>query len=507
MPQSNFRTVTLIKGDGIGPEIADAVKEIFAAAEVPITWEDAEAGLGHIERGGNGLPPETMASIVRNKVALKGPTTTPIGGGHKSVNVTIRKALDLFANVRPCKSLPGVHTRFDNVDLIIVRENVEDTYGGIEHMQSPDVAQCLKLITRPGSLNIARYAFEMARREGRKRVTCVQKANIMKITDGLFLDCFRQVAAEFPDIVADEILIDNCCMQLVVNPSKFDVLLTPNLFGDILSDLCAGLVGGLGVAPGGNIGAGKAVFEAVHGSAPDIAGKGLANPTALLLSGIQMLRYMGLLAHADRVEQGMRLALVEGVRTRDLGGSASTREFAKGIISQLPPLARDLTKHDSHAAGATTAPASLGGGGGASARPATIGGTTAAQTGGLPPAPRFAETGAVEALQEAWTLTGVDVFIRHHGLPKLPAQAGPFKPTLISNRGTKVWPGEPLDITLVNVHRCRFTSASPATNRDVLQLLDTLEKQGLEWMHIEKLHEAKGPDGKPVARYTKAQGE
>lgn len=490
------RTVTLIKGDGIGPEIADAVKHIFAAASVPITWEEAEAGLACIERTGNGLPQATLDSIHRNKVALKGPTTTPIGGGHKSVNVTIRKALDLYANVRPCKSLPGVQTRFENVDLIIVRENVEDTYGGIEHMQSPDVAQCLKLITRPGSINIARYAFEMARRERRKRVTCVQKANIMKLTDGLFLDCFRQVAAEFPDIHADEILIDNCCMQLVVNPSKFDVLLTPNLFGDILSDLCAGLVGGLGVAPGGNIGAGKAVFEAVHGSAPDIAGRGLANPTALLLSGVQMLRYMGLLGHAERIEQGMRMALVDGIRTKDLAGNASTSEFAQAVIGRLPAPERG----DAHAPGSTAAAST------AAASPATIGGTTAAKTQGLAPAPRFSASGPVEALSEPWTCAGIDLFIRHNGLPDLPKTVGKFKLTLISNRGTKVWPGEPLDILMINVHRCRYTCEGHATNTEIASLMAEVCK-GFDWMHVEKLHDAKGVDGKPVARYSKAQGE
>jgi len=407
MQNPPVRTVTLIRGDGIGPEIADAVKEMFAAAGAPVAWEDMEAGLGCIERTGVGLPPETMQSILRNKVALKGPTTTPIGGGHKSINVTIRKALDLYANVRPSRSLPGVHTRFENVDLVIVRENVEDTYGGIEHMQSPDLAQCLRLITRPGSLNIARYAFEMARRERRKRVTCVNKANIMKITDGLFLECFRQVAKDYPDIEADEILIDNCCMQLVVNPGKFDVLLTTNLFGDILSDLCAGLVGGLGVAPGGNIGDGKAVFEAVHGSAPDIAGKGLANPTALLLSGVQMLRSLGMLAHADRIEQGLRGALVDGVKTRDLGGNATTREFTRAVIRAMPPLAgNDVVRQ----------------------------GPAASNTKDRPDG--FAPSGPVEVLRDAWDCTGLDLFVRHHGVPTFPEKVGKFRCAMISNRGT-----------------------------------------------------------------------
>jgi len=299
-------TVALLPGDGIGPEITRAVIRVLEAAEVPLAWECHEAGLGCIDKAPNGLPAETLEAIRQHRVALKGPTATPSGGGHKSVNVTIRKALDLYANVRPVRSLPGVKTRYDNVDLVIVRENIEDTYGGIEHRQSPEVVQCLKVITRPGSLAAARYAFELARTWGRKRVTCVHKANIHKMSDGLFLSCFQEVAAEYPEIVADDMLVDNACMQLVTAPEKFDVLVTPNLFGDIISDLAAGLVGGLGVAPAGNIGNSVAVFEAVHGTAPDIAGMGLANPTALLLSAVQMLRYLSLHTHADRVEAGLR---------------------------------------------------------------------------------------------------------------------------------------------------------------------------------------------------------
>lgn len=485
-PTPSNRTVTLIKGDGIGPEIADAVLEVFAAAGVPIAFEEAEAGLACLEKRGVGLPPETMSSIRKNRVALKGPTTTPIGKGHKSVNVTIRKGLDLFANVRPCRSMPGVKTRFDNVDLIIVRENIEDTYGGIEHMQSPDVAQCLRLITRPGSLAIARYAFEMARRERRRRVTCVQKANIMKLTDGLFLECFRQVAAEYPDITADDILIDNCCMQLVNNPSRFDVLVTPNLFGDILSDLCAGLVGGLGVAPGGNIGRDLAVFEAVHGSAPDIAGQGLANPTALLLSAVQMLRYMGLTTYAERIEQGLRFALVEGIRTRDLGGSASTREFTRAIVHGLPAPDSSLEKAD--------APAPSGERGGGSetvhAGSGPAGGTDSA---------RSAAAAAAD-----WTLRGIDIFIRHEGLPAMPVSVGKFRLTLISNRGQKVGPatdGGPPSITLVDIHRCRYVADQAVTDEDILSLLGEIGRR-FAWVHIEKLHDSGGQ-----ARYSKAQGE
>jgi NAD-dependent isocitrate dehydrogenase len=477
MSSTEPRTVTLIKGDGIGPEIADAAVAILAAADAPVRWEVAEAGLNCIEKYGVGLPPETMQSIVRNRVALKGPTTTPIGGGHKSINVSIRKGLDLFANVRPCKSLPGVHTRFENVDLIIVRENIEDTYGGIEHMQTPDVAQCLRLITRPGSLAVARHAFDLARLEGRKRVTCVQKANIHKITDGLFLDCFRQVAAENSDIASDEILIDNCCMQLVTNPQRFDVLVTPNLFGDIISDLCAGLIGGLGVAPGGNIGRDRAVFEAVHGSAPDIAGKGLANPMALILSAVHMLRYLGFNACANRVESGVRLALVDGIRTHDLGGSASTLEFTRAVIAALPAPDRDLEKTDHSGARAASA---------------------------LVRPPAKSPTGPVSAAGaagEKWTCKGVDIFVRNDGLPDLPKQVGPLSLKLISNRGQKVWPGEFRDILLVDCHRCRYLADGPIGDDEIAALVRAISKE-FSWMHIEKLHQC-GSE----ARYSKAQGE
>jgi isocitrate dehydrogenase (NAD+) len=261
--------VVLIKGDGIGPEISDSVVEIFDAAKIPITWIEHQAGLNAIEKHPTGIPVETLEAIEKYQVALKGPTTTPVGTGHKSVNVTLRTTMELFANVRPAKSLPGVRTRFDNVDLIIVRENIEDTYSGIEHHQTASVAQGLKLITRPGSIRIAKYAFEMAKHYGRKKVLVVHKANIHKITDGLFLKCFYEVAADYPEIHSSDLIVDNTCMQLVTNPERFDVMVLPNLYGDIVSDLCAGLVGGLGVAPGGNIGENSAIFESVHGREGD----------------------------------------------------------------------------------------------------------------------------------------------------------------------------------------------------------------------------------------------
>lgn len=328
--------ITLIKGDGIGPEICDAVVAILKAARAPLQWEEGEAGLCSIEKHGKAILPNCLEALARNKISLKGPTTTPVGGGHKSVNVTIRKALDLFVNVRPIRSLPAIETPFKDVNMIIVRENIEDTYGGIEHRQSEDVAQCLRLITRSGSLRAHRYAFEMARRQKRKKVTCVHKANIMKITDGLFLETFREVAKDYSDIEASDIIVDNCCMQMVTKPQQFDVLVLPNLFGDIVSDLAAGLVGGLGVASGANIGERCAIFEAVHGSAPDITGKGIANPTALLFSAISMLRHLGHNDIADRIESALLKALQSPTtRTRDLGGQANTQQFTQAVIQQL----------------------------------------------------------------------------------------------------------------------------------------------------------------------------
>lgn len=329
-------TITLIPGDGIGPEIADAVVRILGATGVDIKWETKNAGEKHALSGGAVMPDDTLESIRKNKVALKGPTTTPTGGGHQSANVTLRKKLDLYANVRPAKSLPGYKTRFDNVNLLIVRENTEDTYAGIEYMASPTVAHGLKLISWEGSVRAAEYAFKVARQLKRKKVTCVHKANIHKLTDGLFLKAHEHVAQKYSDMPFDSIIVDNLCMQLVSKPEQFDVLSLPNLYGDIVSDLCAGLVGGLGVAPGANIGDSASVFEAVHGSAPDIAGKKLANPTALLLSAVMMLQHLNELEAASRVENALFSVLSEGkCLTRDLKGTAGTDEFADAIISKL----------------------------------------------------------------------------------------------------------------------------------------------------------------------------
>src|SRR5690349_18626913 len=289
------RRIALIPGDGIGPEITVAVLRILEAAGFEADRAYLEAGLGAVEKGKAAMPEDTLAAIKEIGLALKGPTTTPIGGGHVSANVALRKALDLYANVRPAKTLPGVKGHFaeDRIDVIIVRENTEDLYAGIEFKPHPDMAQAIKVITRPGCKRLCEFAFDMARKQGRKRVTAIHKANIMKLADGLFLEEFHKAAANYPDIQADDIIVDNCCMQLVTKPEQFDVLVTENLYRDIVSDLCAGLVGGVGLAPGANIGEHGAVFEAVHGSAPDIAGKGLANPTALLFSALMMLRHLG----------------------------------------------------------------------------------------------------------------------------------------------------------------------------------------------------------------------
>jgi isocitrate dehydrogenase (NAD+) len=328
--------ITLIPGDGIGPEVTEAVVRIFKAAALDIDWERHDAGVLAFEKSGETLPAPLLDSIKRNKVALKGPVTTPIGQGFTSVNVGLRKALELYANLRPVRNLPGVESRYTNVDLVIVRENTEDLYAGLEHEVVPGVVESLKIITEKASTAIARFAFEHARKFGRKRVTAIHKANIMKLGDGLFLNSIRKVSTEYIDITYDERIVDAACMHLVMHPEKMDVLLLPNLYGDIVSDLCAGLVGGLGVVPGANLGRDAAVFEAVHGSAPDIAHKNLANPTALLLSALMMLDHIGERDKADRIRAALAAVLTEGtVRTRDLGGAASTTEFTEAVCRAL----------------------------------------------------------------------------------------------------------------------------------------------------------------------------
>ena len=328
--------ITLIPGDGIGPEVTEAVVRIFKVAGLDIEWERHDAGVIAFEKTSETLPAALLESIKRNKVALKGPVTTPIGAGFTSVNVGLRKALNLFANLRPVKNLPGVESRYTDVDLVIVRENTEDLYAGLEHEVVPGVVESLKIITEKASTNIARFAFDHARKFGRKRVTGIHKANIMKLGDGLFLDSIRKVARDYTDITYDERIVDAACMHLVMHPEKLDVLLLPNLYGDIVSDLCAGLVGGLGVVPGANMGTDMAVFEAVHGSAPDIAHKNMANPTALLLSGLLMLDHIGEREQSARIRAALDKVLTEGkVKTRDLGGTASTTEFTEAIMREV----------------------------------------------------------------------------------------------------------------------------------------------------------------------------
>ena len=328
--------ITLIPGDGIGPEVTDAVQLILARTPLDIEWDRHEAGIEVFEREGTPLPQRLLDSIQKNRVALKGPIGTPIGGGISSVNVQIRRTLNLYANLRPVFTLPGVRNRFGDVDLIVIRENTEDLYSGLEHEVVPGVVESLKVITRAASERIARFAFEYARRKKRRLITAVHKANILKLGDGLFLESVRTIAREFEEIEYNERIVDATSMQLVQDPSQFDVLLLPNLYGDIVSDLCAGLVGGLGLVPSGNIGENIAVFEAVHGTAPDIAGQQLANPTALLISAVFMLRHLGEDETAERVMGALYQVLKKGrIRTCDIGGTATTTEFAEAIAAQL----------------------------------------------------------------------------------------------------------------------------------------------------------------------------
>ena len=327
--------ITLIPGDGIGPEVADATRRVLEASGVKIEWDIQEAGAAVAEKRGTTLPEEVLASIRRTKVGLKGPIGTPIGKGFKSVNVTLRQSLDLYANVRPIKSLPGIEPRFEGTDIVIVRENTEDLYAGLELMILPGIAQSIKIITEKACLRICEYAFDYATRMNRKRVTVVHKANIMKITDGLLLECFRRIAAKYPRIEPAEVIVDACAMNMVRNANKLDVIVTENLYGDILSDLGAGLVGGLGIVPGANIGLEAAVFEAVHGSAPDIAGQGLANPTALVQSATMMLHHLGETDAANKIAKGLLVTFESGVRTADLGGTAGTEEFTRALCEAV----------------------------------------------------------------------------------------------------------------------------------------------------------------------------
>ena len=327
--------ITLINGDGIGPEITESVVKIIDATGLKINWDLQTAGADVIVSEGTPLPKRVLDSIKKNKVALKAPVTTPIGKGFRSVNVQLRKELDLYANLRPCKNLPNIKTKFDNVDIVVVRENTEDLYAGIERQVDNDTAESIKIITRKASERISKFAFDYAVKNNRHEVCVITKANIMKLSDGLFLECFRKISKDYPQITPREILVDNLCMQLVQNPEQFDVLVLPNLYGDIVSDLCAGLIGGLGVAQGANIGLDCAVFEPVHGSAPDIKGQNKANPTALLLSAIEMLKYIGETSVAEQINKALFKTLADGICTVDIGGSATTTEFTEAIIKNI----------------------------------------------------------------------------------------------------------------------------------------------------------------------------
>ncbi|MDW8366726.1 MAG: isocitrate dehydrogenase (NAD(+)) [Abditibacteriales bacterium] len=328
--------VTLLPGDGIGPEVTAAMKEVVAASGVDIQWDEIDVGLLAMEKGKPALPEEALKSLRRNKVGLKGPVTTPVGRGHVSVNVMLRKQLNLYANVRPIKSFRGVGARYENVDLVVVRENTEDVYAGVEHEVTPGVVECVKIITWEGSTRVAKYAFDYARRMGRQKITAVHKANIMKLSDGLFLKACQKVAKRYPDIQYEEAIVDAACMKLVMNPQAFDVLLCENLYGDIISDLCGGFIGGIGLAAGANIGEKGALFETVHGSAPDIAGKGIANPTAMILAAAMMLDYLGEHAAARRIRTALEQVIAQKRHvTPDIGGKATTMEMGTAVAQRV----------------------------------------------------------------------------------------------------------------------------------------------------------------------------
>ncbi len=475
-----MKKITLIKGDGIGKEISQSVIDIFNAIKVPVEFEEKFAGLECFEKFGTALPQDTLDSIKRNKIALKGPTTTPIGGGHKSVNVTIRKSLELFANLRPSKTLPGINTRFGNVDIVVIRENIEDTYGAIEHMQTPDVAQTLRIITYQGSYMIHSFAFQYAIKNNRKKVTCVHKANIQKMSDGLFLKTFKEISQNYPYIKTEDIIVDNLCMQLVTNPERFDVLVLPNIFGDIVSDLCAGLVGGLGVAPSANIGRNIAVFEPVHGSAPDIAGKNIANPTAFILSSIMMLKYIGLDSYAKIIEQTLFNTLKNGIFTKDLQGNYSTSEFTQNIIKEINDLSKTTKLIDDCLISDNQLTKSMN-----------------EEIESINP-PKNTPS-------NDWNIAGLDVFIEWNdidNLPEIPKNYKKFELKMISNRGTKIYPPPIPEILMVNWYRCRYISTQPVNYQDVLEFLSVITEKNIKWMHIEVLRKYND-----IEMFSKAQGE
>ena len=482
-------TIAVAKGDGIGPEIMDAVLHIFDAANLPLQYELVDMGKWVFDKGySNGMTPEAQNTIEKLGILFKGPMETPKGKGVKSINVTARKTWNTYANNRVFQSLHGVDTVFSKagipIDITMVRENIEDTYGGIEHMLTHDVALSRRFITKPGSMQVIRYAFEMARKKGTKRITCGHKANIMKLTDGLFLETFYEIAKDYPDLKADDIIVDDLAMKLVVRPHEFDVIVMTNLQGDIISDLCAGLVGGLGFAPSANIGDHIAIFEAVHGTAPDIAGKNIANPTALLLSGITMLRHLGLMQGAAQIENSLLYTLEQGVHTGDFGDkskpSVNTTDFAQTIIT-------NFGKQPDH-----------------NPKP---------MLADMPPTPTLftiienSMMENVETTQEV--IVGVDMFIESNEQPSnvaakcLTHTLNLFKLVTISNRGTQVWPKGSIFTNLVNTYACRFESIgdAPVTQIDIIELYKRLA-QDFKVCSTELLNTS---DGKKM--YSLAQGQ
>lgn len=474
--------VTLIKGDGIGQEVILAARRLIESTGVRIDWLEAEAGAVCFRKGiASGVPRETVDAIERTRVVLKGPLETPVGYGEKSANVTLRKLFETYGNLRPVREIPGVKTPYSDrgIDLVIVRENVEDLYAGIEHMQTPTVAQCLKLISRKGCEKIARLGFELARAEGRKTVHCATKANIMKLTEGLLKRTFEEVAKEYPEIKSQHIIIDNCAHQLVKKPEQFEVIVTTNMNGDIISDLTSALIGGLGFAPSANIGNEVAIFEAVHGSAPKYAGKDVINPTAMILSGVLMLRHLGEFEAAQLVENAVLATLESGKATRDTGvvNPLGTVRFTEAVLENFGTAPRSV------------APRKY--------RPVQL--------------PRSSQFSKPKAGLQRETV-GMDVFIESSlstemlgkALDQLAAESG-FKLKMISNRGTKVYPATGAWTDTVDQWRCRFMAVSCADEiplESVSALLTRIEASGLRWMHIEKLQQFDGSDG-----FTKAQGE
>jgi isocitrate dehydrogenase len=475
--------VTVIPGDGIGPEVVNATRRLIDATGVAIEWQEHHAGASVFKQGiASGVPEDTIKSIQQTRVALKGPLETPVGFGEKSANVTLRKLFETYGNIRPVKEIKGVKTPYSgrNLDLVVVRENVEDLYAGIEHMQTPDVAQCLKLISRKGCEKIVRLAFEVARAEGRKKVHCATKANIMKMTEGMLKRTFEEIAPEYPDIEANHIIVDNCAHQLVKLPEQFDVIVTTNMNGDILSDLTSALVGGLGFAPSANIGSDIAIFEAVHGSAPKYAGKNVINPTAMMLSGVMMLRHLGEFEAARTMEDAILYTIGEGkALTRDVVGDAksvSTTAFTEAILNNYGKRPADRASRD------------------------------------YKPVKRMPSSNAeTYAKVKSREVVGLDVFVESSETPDqigktLEANVAglPLKLKMISNRGTKLYPSAGAITDTVNHWRCRFMLAEQKQDVSptvVTDLLARVEKS-YRWMHIEKLQQFDGKAG-----FTKAQGE